>query len=105
MSERKSISKHISLKTQFDTFSKYKYKNRFITRFMIPFDIKCEICKQTIHKGTKMSGLKEDITQKIFKGLDYYRIYFKCRNCTKTISIKTRSSNSYYDTELNCIRI
>jgi hypothetical protein len=101
MSERKVINKYV--KTD-DIYQKKIKKGYFSIRYMIPFNIKCLRCLNTINKGKKINAIKENILNRNYLGISIVRFYFKCIYCLNGISIKTNPNNFSYSIEINSNR-
>jgi hypothetical protein len=79
---------------------KPKSENKKI-RFMVPMDIQCTPCTQTIKKGKIVNGLKEKLTD---RNPDF-SFCFKCPNCSYSLIIHSDSLNMNYYTYLNCVEM
>ncbi|EEQ82642.1 hypothetical protein NCER_100621 [Vairimorpha ceranae BRL01] len=78
---------------------------RSVTRFCLPFMIKCLSCNEYIGKNKRFNTKQEEILEEKYYGIKTYRFIFKCTNCSSILSIKTDPKNGKYSTDKGCINI
>ena len=105
MSERKCYSKYEKMDAQYQKkLISNKLKKKKI-RFMLPINIKCELCFNKIPKGKKLNAIKEKILNKNYLGINFLRFYIRCSDCFCGASIITDLKGLKYKPEINCIEI
>lgn len=66
---------------------------------MMAMSVQCETCGSFIYKGTKFNMRKEDVLGEDYLGIQIFRFYFRCPNCSSEITFKTDPKNSDYIVE------
>nr|UXY87410.1 hypothetical protein 1634Bnrm3_p043 [Cryptomonas sp.] len=102
MSERKIFGKFIKDSDQYQSQIK-KNKTFNYIRYMVPFNIQCLSCLNTIKKGKKINAIKENVFRYNNTAIKIFRFYFKCNCCQAGISLKTNPNDSKYSIEINSI--
>merc|ERR1711904_302224 len=67
--------------------------------------VQCRTCGVFINKGTKFNMRKEDVIGEDYLGIDIYRFYFKCPQCSTEITFKTDPKINDYIMEHGAHRI
>ncbi|CAF2279422.1 BnaA04g11300D [Brassica napus] len=98
MAERKVLNKNYP--ADFDPkkipcFLKPKNHQKKI-RFMLPVPARCNKCGNYMSEGTKFNRRVEQVTEETYLGIEIYRFYFKCTNCSAELTIKTDPKNCGY---------
>ncbi|KAJ0260626.1 hypothetical protein HA466_0068040 [Hirschfeldia incana] len=99
MAERKVVNKY--LPADFDPkkiprLRKPKIHQKKI-RFMLPVRARCNNCGNYMSEGTKFNSREEEVTDETYLlGIQIYRFYFKCTNCSAELTIKTDPMNCGY---------
>lgn len=101
MGERKVLNKYFP--PDFDPSKLPKGKrpdnNYMKVRMMMAMNVQCQTCGVFIYKGTKFNMRKEDVAGEDYLGINIYRFYFRCPQCSSEITFKTDPMNSEYVVE------
>ena len=65
-------------------------------RFMLPVPARCNKCGNYMSEGTKFNRRVEQVTEETYLGIEIYRFYFKCTDCSADLTIKTDPKNCGY---------
>eukprot|EP00026_Physarum_polycephalum_P013114 Phypoly_transcript_13485.p1 GENE.Phypoly_transcript_13485~~Phypoly_transcript_13485.p1 ORF type:complete len:265 (+),score=62.82 Phypoly_transcript_13485:211-1005(+) len=105
MGERKVLNKYYG--PDFDPAKIPKPKrpknNHVKVRMMLPMSIRCTTCGEFLYMGTKFNSHKETLREH-YLGIQIFRLYFKCTNCSAELAIKTDPKNSGYECEYGASR-
>ncbi|KAI6703261.1 hypothetical protein NL676_012397 [Syzygium grande] len=72
-------------------------KQQSKVRIMLPMSIVCNTCGNHIRQGAKLRSRKEEVVGETRLGIQRFRFYFKCTECSAVLTIKT------YPQDPNCV--
>ncbi|KAI7743025.1 hypothetical protein M8C21_032690 [Ambrosia artemisiifolia] len=91
MSERKVVNKYFP--PDFDPAKiprrSKSQQQQIKVRIMLPISIRCGTCGTHIYRGTKFNSRKEDVLDQTYLGIQIYRFYIKCKECSVEILLNT----------------
>jgi hypothetical protein len=103
MGERKVLNKYIP--ADFDPKlvpRGKKPKDDLVTvRMMLPFTIQCTTCSTFLYRGRKFNSKKESMKgiDGKYLGIQRFRFYIKCSDCSRPITFLTDPKNTDYEME------
>ena len=103
MGERKVLNKYIP--ADFDPKlvpRGKKPKDDLVTvRMMLPFTIQCTTCSTFLYRGRKFNSKKESMKgiEGKYLGIQRFRFYIKCSDCSRPITFLTDPKNTDYEME------
>jgi len=103
MGERKVLNKYIP--ADFDPKliprGKKPKDDLVSVRMMLPFTIQCQTCSTFLYRGRKYNSKKENMKGPNGKylGIQRFRFYIKCSNCSRPITFLTDPENTDYEME------
>lgn len=103
MGERKVLNKYIP--ADFDPKliprGKKPKDDLVSVRMMLPFTIQCQTCSTFLYRGRKYNSKKESMKGPNGKylGIQRFRFYIKCSNCSRPITFSTDPENTDYEME------
>jgi Saf4/Yju2 protein len=105
MGERKVLNKYIP--ADFDPSlvprgKKLSKKDGTVpVRMMLPFTIQCSTCHTFLYRGRKFNSKKEPMSgpDGRYLGIQRFRFYIKCTQCSRTLSFLTDPKNADYEME------
>eukprot|EP00009_Paramoeba_aestuarina_P016019 CAMPEP_0201531304 /NCGR_PEP_ID=MMETSP0161_2-20130828/47211_1 /ASSEMBLY_ACC=CAM_ASM_000251 /TAXON_ID=180227 /ORGANISM="Neoparamoeba aestuarina, Strain SoJaBio B1-5/56/2" /LENGTH=233 /DNA_ID=CAMNT_0047934121 /DNA_START=69 /DNA_END=767 /DNA_ORIENTATION=+ len=68
-------------------------------RTMLPMSIQCNTCGEYLYKGKKFNAKKETCIGETYLGIEIYRFYIRCVNCSQEITFKTDPKRADYECE------
>ncbi|OVA10342.1 CWC16 protein [Macleaya cordata] len=105
MGERKILNKYFSPDFDPSMLPRRTQPKKQQTRMMIlPMSIRCNTCANYIYKGTKFDSRKEAVIGETYLGIQVFRLYLKCTNCSAELTIKSDPQNSEYVVESGATR-
>lgn len=110
MGERKVLNKYIP--PDFDPSlvprgKKLSSKDGTVpVRMMLPFSIQCETCQTFMYRGKKFNSKKEAVqgAKAKYLGIQRWRFYIKCTQCSRPITFLTDPQNADYEMESGATR-
>ena len=103
MGERKVLNKYIP--ADFDPRlvprSKKPKDEQVTVRMMLPFTIQCKTCSTFLYRGRKFNSKKENMKgpEGKYLGIQRFRFYIKCSQCSMPITFLTDPQNTDYEME------
>ncbi|KAL3766813.1 hypothetical protein ACHAW5_009705 [Stephanodiscus triporus] len=103
MGERKVLNKYIP--ADFDPKlvpRGTRPKDDLVTvRMMLPFTIQCTTCSTFLYRGRKFNSKKESMKgiEGKYLGIQRFRFYIKCSDCSRPITFLTDPKNTDYEME------
>lgn len=94
MAERKCVNKYYP--ADFDQKKIPPKNHQEKNRFMLPVPARCNNCGNYMSEGTKFNSRAEQVTDETYLGINIYRFYFECTNCSAELTIKTDPMNGGY---------
>ena len=79
-----------------------KPKDDLVTvRMMLPFTIQCTTCSTFLYRGRKFNSKKESMKgiEGKYLGIQRFRFYIKCSDCSRPITFLTDPKNTDYEME------
>jgi hypothetical protein len=103
MGERKVLNKYIpaDFDPQLVPRGKKPKDGLVPVRMMLPFTIQCSTCSSFLYRGRKFNSKKEPV-QGIngkYLGIQRFRFYIKCGDCSKPMTFLTDPKNADYEME------
>lgn len=108
MGERKVVNKY--LPPDFDPSlvpRTRKPKDGLVSvRMMLPFSIQCTNCQTFMYQGRKFNSKKENVqgADGKYLGIQRFRFYIKCTQCSQPVSFLTDPKNADYEMESGATR-
>lgn len=103
MGERKVLNKYIPADFDPKLVPRGKRpKDDLVTvRMMLPFTIQCTICSTFLYRGRKFNSKKESMKgiEGKYLGIQRFRFYIKCSDCSRPITFLTDPKNTDYEME------
>ncbi len=103
MGERKVLNKYIpaDFDPQLVPRSKKPKDDLIPVRMMLPFSIQCSTCSSFLYRGRKFNSKKEPVKgiEGKYLGIQRYRFYIKCTDCSRPITFLTDPKNADYEME------
>jgi len=103
MGERKVLNKYIpaDFDPQLVPRSKKPKDNLVTVRMMLPFTIQCASCSSFLYRGRKFNSKKENVkgVNGKYLGIQRFRFYIKCTDCSRPITFLTDPKNTDYEME------
>lgn len=78
--------------------------NEMKVRMMLPMSVRCSTCGTFMYKGTKFNTRKEDVIGDTYLGLQIFRFYYRCTNCSAEFTMKTDPQSADYILEQGASR-
>jgi len=103
MGERKVLNKYIP--ADFDPKlvprGKKPKDDLVPVRMMLPFSIQCSTCSSFLYRGRKFNSKKEPVRgiDGKYLGIQRFRFYIKCSDCSRPITFLTDPKNADYEME------
>ncbi|KAL7543297.1 hypothetical protein ACHAWF_007359 [Thalassiosira exigua] len=103
MGERKVLNKYIP--ADFDPKlvprGKRPKDDLVPVRMMLPFSIQCSTCSSFLYRGRKFNSKKEPVKgiDGKYLGIQRFRFYIKCTDCSRPITFLTDPKNADYEME------
>ncbi|KAL7527004.1 hypothetical protein ACHAXR_001751 [Thalassiosira sp. AJA248-18] len=103
MGERKVLNKYIP--SDFDPKlvprGKKPKDDLVPVRMMLPFSIQCSTCSSFLYRGRKFNSKKEAVKgiNGKYLGIQKFRFYIKCSDCSRPITFLTDPKNADYEME------
>jgi hypothetical protein len=106
MGERKVLNKYYP--ADFDPAllprNKKPRDQQIKVRTMLPMSICCTTCGEYLYKGKKFNAKKETCLGEDYLGIEIYRFYIRCTNCSSEITFKTDPKKADYTCEFGASR-
>mmetsp|Transcript_6944 Transcript_6944/g.13996 ORF Transcript_6944/g.13996 Transcript_6944/m.13996 type:complete len:161 (+) Transcript_6944:164-646(+) len=103
MGERKVLNKYIppNFDPQLVPRSKKPKDDLIPVRMMLPFSIQCATCSSFLYRGRKFNSKKEPVRgiDGKYLGIQRFRFYIKCSECSRPITFLTDPKNADYEME------
>jgi len=103
MGERKVLNKYIpaDFDPQLVPRSKKPKDDLVTVRMMLPFTIQCATCSSFLYRGRKFNSKKESVkgVNGKYLGIQRFRFYIKCTDCSRPITFLTDPKNTDYEME------
>lgn len=103
MGERKVLNKYIpaDFDPQLVPRSKKPKDDLVTVRMMLPFSIQCSTCSSFLYRGRKFNSKKESVKgiEGKYLGIQRFRFYIKCTDCSRPITFLTDPKNADYEME------
>ena len=58
--------------------------------------MRCDMCHSYIYKGTKFNARKTTVRNETYLGIEIFRFFIRCPNCSSEITFKTDPQNADY---------
>eukprot|EP00581_Thalassiosira_minuscula_P015831 CAMPEP_0183715384 /NCGR_PEP_ID=MMETSP0737-20130205/9627_1 /TAXON_ID=385413 /ORGANISM="Thalassiosira miniscula, Strain CCMP1093" /LENGTH=345 /DNA_ID=CAMNT_0025944475 /DNA_START=38 /DNA_END=1075 /DNA_ORIENTATION=- len=103
MGERKVLNKYIpaDFDPQLVPRGKKPKDDLVPVRMMLPFSIQCSTCSSFLYRGRKFNSKKEPVKgiDGKYLGIQRFRFYIKCSDCSRPITFLTDPKNADYEME------
>eukprot|EP00578_Thalassiosira_sp_NH16_P023539 CAMPEP_0181104198 /NCGR_PEP_ID=MMETSP1071-20121207/15288_1 /TAXON_ID=35127 /ORGANISM="Thalassiosira sp., Strain NH16" /LENGTH=340 /DNA_ID=CAMNT_0023187357 /DNA_START=39 /DNA_END=1057 /DNA_ORIENTATION=+ len=103
MGERKVLNKYIpaDFDPQLVPRGKKPKDDMVPVRMMLPFSIQCSTCSSFLYRGRKFNSKKEPVRgiNGKYLGIQRYRFYIKCTECSRPVTFLTDPKNADYEME------
>ncbi|KAL3788892.1 hypothetical protein HJC23_002646 [Cyclotella cryptica] len=103
MGERKVLNKYIpaDFDPQLVPRGKKPKDDLIPVRMMLPFSIQCSSCSSFLYRGRKFNSKKEPVkgVDGKYLGIQRFRFYIKCSECSRPITFLTDPKNADYEME------
>jgi|EP00970_Alexandrium_tamarense_P012199 hypothetical protein len=103
MGERKVLNKYIpaDFDPQLVPRGKKPKDDLVPVRMMLPFSIQCSTCSSFLYRGRKFNSKKEPVkgVDGKYLGIQRFRFYIKCGDCSRPITFLTDPKNADYEME------